>query len=91
MANIKSQKKRIITSENARIANKSKKSRIATEIRKFREALTAKDFANAEAILKEVVSLIDRARLDNVYQANTANRKKAGLARELYNAKNEAK
>ncbi len=91
MANIKSQKKRIITSENARIANKSKKSRIATEIRKFREALTAKDFANAEAILKEVVSLIDRARLDNVYQVNTANRKKAGLARELYNAKNEAK
>ncbi len=91
MANIKSQKKRIITNEQARIANKSKKSRIATEIRKFRESIAAKDFDKAEAILKDVVSLIDRARLDNVYQANTANRKKANLARELYNAKNAEK
>ena len=88
MANIKSQKKRIITNEQARIANKSKKSRIATEIRKFREQIAAKDFANAEATLKSAVSLIDRARLDNVYQANTASRKKASLAKELYNAKN---
>ncbi|MBO5102479.1 MAG: 30S ribosomal protein S20 [Clostridia bacterium] len=87
MANIKSQKKRIVTSENARLANKSKKSRIATEIRKFREQVKANEFAQAEESLKTVFSLIDRARLDNVYHVNTASRKKANLARELHNAK----
>ncbi len=90
MANIKSQKKRIVTSEVARVANKSKKSRIATEIRKFREQIAEKNFDQAEITLREIVSLIDRARLDNVYHANTASRKKAGLARELHNAKNTA-
>ena len=90
MANIKSQKKRIVTSEAARLANKSKKSRIATEIRKFREQITAKEFDKAEATLREIVSLIDRARLDNVYHANTASRKKANLARELHNARTAA-
>jgi len=90
VANIKSQKKRIVTSEVARVANKSKKSRIATEIRKFREQITAKEFDQAETTLREIVSLIDRARLDNVYHANTASRKKANLARELHNAKNAA-
>lgn len=87
MANIKSQKKRIVTSEAARLANKSKKSRIATEIRKFREQITAKEFDKADATLRTIFSLIDRARLDNVYHANTASRKKANLARELHNAK----
>ena len=91
MANIKSQKKRIVTSEAARVANKSKKSRIATEIRKFREQIKANEFDKADETLKVVVSLIDRARLDNVYHANTASRKKAGLARELFVAKNANK
>ena len=91
MANIKSQKKRIITSEAARIANKSKKSRIATEIRKFREQIKVNEFDKAEQTLRSAVSLIDRARLDNVYHDNTASRKKANLARELHNAKNAAK
>lgn len=87
MANIKSQKKRIVTSEAARLANKSKKSHIATEIRKLREQISAKEFDKADETFKTVVSLIDRARLDNVYHANTASRKKANLARELQNAK----
>ncbi len=91
MANIKSQKKRIVTNEQCRIANKSKKSRIATEIRAFRTAIANKDFEVAEAKLKTAVSLIDRARLDNVYHDNTASRKKANLARELFNAKNAEK
>jgi len=88
VANIKSQKKRIITNEQAHMANKSKKSRIATEVRKYREQIAAKDFAAAEKTLSSVFSLIDRARLDHVYQSNTASRKKANLARELSSAKN---
>ncbi|MBQ8761806.1 MAG: 30S ribosomal protein S20 [Clostridia bacterium] len=90
MANIKSQKKRIVTNEQARQANKAKKSRIATEVRKFREQVTAKDFENANKQLQLVFSLIDRARLDNVYHANTASRKKANLAKLLSDAQKPA-
>ncbi len=89
MANIKSQKKRIETSEKARIANKSKRSRIATEVRKFREQVASKDFENATKQLQLVFSLIDRARLDNVYHQNTANRKKAALSKLLSDATKE--
>lgn len=90
MANIKSQKKRIVTNEQARQANKAKKSRIATEVRKFREQVTAKDFENANKQLQLVFSLIDRARLDSVYHANTASRKKASLAKLLSDAQKPA-
>ena len=87
MANIKSQKKRIITNEIAHQANKSKKSRIATEVRKFRELVKAADFEKAEKQLDMLFSLIDRARLDGVYHPNTASNKKSSLARLLSDAK----
>ena len=87
MANIKSQKDRIITNEKAHQLNKSKKSRIATEARKFRELITAGDFKAAEEQLKLVIGLIDRARLDNVYHSNTASRKVANLSKTLSDAK----
>lgn len=83
MANIKSQKKRIITNEKARLANKSKTSRVNTETRKFRELVAAKNFDEANKQLNLVFSLIDKARLDNVYASNTASRKKANLAKLL--------
>ncbi len=83
MANIKSQKKRIVTNEIAHQANKSKKSRIATEVRKYKEQIAKGDFENAKKQLDTLFSLIDRARLDNVYHQNTASRKKAELAKLL--------
>ena len=87
MANIKSQKDRIITNEKAHQLNKAKKSRIATEIRKFRELLAGSKVKEAEEQLKVVIGLIDRARLDNVYHSNTAARKVSTLSRSLSNAK----
>lgn len=91
MANIKSQKKRIVTNEIAHQANKSKKSRIATEVRKFKELVKAGEFDKAEKQLDLLFSLIDRARLDNVYHANTASNKKSALARLLSDAKKTVK
>ena len=92
MANIKSQKKRIITNEISHQRNKSKKSRIATEVRKFKEQIEKGDFETAQKQLNYLFSLIDRARLDNVYHPNTASSKKSRLARMLSDAqKNSAK
>jgi len=86
VANIKSQKKRIITNEVAHQANKSKKSAIATQIRKYKQIVESGDFVNAQKLLNELFSTIDRARLDNVYHINTASRKKADLASLLNKA-----
>ena len=85
VANIKSQEKRILISNEERMQNKSKKARIATEVKKFRTALAENDLKKAEELLKNCVSLIDSARLDGVYHKNTASRKVSALTRE-YNA-----
>ena len=49
MANIKSQKKRIITNEKARMRNRAVRSELKTAIRVVREAVEAKDGATAYA------------------------------------------
>ena len=91
MANIKSQKKRIITNEIAHQANKSKKSRIATEVKKFKAEIAKGDFNAAQTKLNELFSLIDRARLDNVYHKNSASSKKSKLAKLLSDAQQAKK
>ena len=91
MANIKSQKDRIITNEKAHQLNKSKKSRIATEVRKFRALVAADDFKKAQVKLSEVISLIDKATMDNVYHRNTASRKIASLSKSLSDAQKTKK
>ena len=87
VANIKSQEKRILISNEERMQNKSKKARIATEVKKFRTALSENDLKKAEELLKNCVSLIDSARLDGVYHKNTASRKVSSLTKEFNSAK----
>ena len=48
MANIKSKQKRVLTNEKSRQRNKSVRSAVRTEIRKFRAAVEAGDKAAAE-------------------------------------------
>ena len=81
MANIKSQIKRIGTNEKARQRNASPKSRIRTAAKKVRLAVEKKDLENAQLLLKQAVSLIDKSVSDGIQHRNTANRQKAELAR----------
>ena len=81
MAQIKSQIKRIRTNEAARQRNVAARSRIATESKKVRVAVEAKDLAKAEEALKVATRLIDKSVTDGVYARNTAARKKAHLAK----------
>lgn len=81
MANIKSQIKRIGTNEKARQRNASAKSRIRTAAKKVRLAVEKKDLENAQLLLKQAVSLIDKSVSDGIQHRNTANRQKAELAR----------
>lgn len=81
MANIKSQIKRIETSEKARQRNAAIKSSVRTSVKKVRKAVEAKDLANATELLNKAYALIDKAVTKGVYVKNTAARKKAELAR----------
>ena len=81
MANIKSQIKRIGTSEKARQRNAAKKSAVRTAAKKVRLAVQAGDLETAKVALAKAYSLIDKTVSDGVQHLNTANRQNAELAR----------
>lgn len=83
MANIKSQKKRILISQAENARNNSKKSAIKTEMKKFESAIAAADAAKANEIYPKLVSMIDMAKSDGIFHINTCARKKARLAKLL--------
>jgi small subunit ribosomal protein S20 len=81
MANIASQKKRILRSERERLENRRHTSAIKTYFRRLEAALTAGD---AEAITSEhrtLVSKIDKAVKTGALHRNTGARKKSRAAR----------
>ena len=80
MANIKQQKKRILTSEKARLRNKAAKSAIRTAMKAVKVAVEAKDKAKAEAAMNKAFRLIDKSVSDGVQHANTAARQKSTLS-----------
>ena len=83
MANIKSKQKRVITNEKARQRNKSVRSAVRTEIRKFREAVESGDKAAAEAQLRVASRKLDKAVTKGVFHRNSAANKKSNMARAL--------
>ncbi len=83
MANIKSQKKRILTNEKARLRNKAVKSELKTYVRKTREAITAGDKDAALAALSVASRKLDKAVSKGVLHRNQAANRKSGLAKQV--------
>ncbi|MBR0164705.1 MAG: 30S ribosomal protein S20 [Lachnospiraceae bacterium] len=83
MANIKSQKKRILTNEKAAARNKAVKSGVKTAVKKVRAAIDAKDKEAAKEALVQATSTIDRAKSKGVLKKNTASRKVSRLAQAV--------
>lgn len=79
MANIKSQKKRILTNEKARLRNKSVKSSLKTAIRKFRDAAAAGDADQAAELAREAGRKLDKAAAKGVIHHNQAANRKSAL------------
>ena len=69
--------------------NRSAKSRIHTEKRKFLEAVEAKDANEAQTRFTEVAKLIDSAANKGVFPRNTADRKKSRLHKMLNSLQGE--
>ena len=87
MPNIKSAIKRVEVAKINNARNKSEKSKIATYIKRFKNAIANKDIQTAETEYKTVVSLLDNAARKNVIHKNSASRKSAHLAKLLSDAK----
>lgn len=83
MANIKSQKKRVLITIEENASNNSKRSRAKNSIKKFEEAVKNNDVALANQLFIETVSILDCAKADGIYHINTVSRKKSRLAKLL--------
>ena len=81
MANIHSQKKRILRSERERLENRRYTSAIKTYLRRLEVAVAAGDDATADAEHLRVIKAIDKAAKTGALHRNTAARKKSRAAR----------
>jgi len=83
VANIKSQKKRILTNEKARLRNKSVKSSLKTAARKFSDAAEAGDTDKATTLAREASRQLDRAASKGVIHKNQAANRKSAIATQV--------
>ena len=79
MANIKSQKKRILTNEKARMRNKAVKSELKTAVRAAREAVEDKDGVAAYKTALHACRLLDKAASKGIIHKNQAANRKSGV------------
>jgi small subunit ribosomal protein S20 len=83
VANIKSQKKRILTNERRRQRNQSVRSSLRTAVRGFREAVDAGEKDKAADLLLSTSRQLDKAASKGVIHKNQAANKKSALALAL--------
>ncbi|MEO0250569.1 MAG: 30S ribosomal protein S20 [candidate division WOR-3 bacterium] len=83
MAHHKDALKRIRQNEKRQERNRSIRSFYRKRMRNVRQAIAAKDVAQAQAALPLALSAIDRAVAKNVLHRNTAARYKSRLARAV--------
>ena len=82
MPNIKSAKKRVLVNEANRLENKKVRKAYREAVKAF-EAAVANGEKNVEELYKVAVSKVDKAWSKGVLKRNTADRKKAHLAKLL--------
>jgi len=80
MANHKSAKKRIKTSEKKRIKNKGGESKIKTLVKKV---LATTEKTDAVKTYKEAVAFLDKSVAKGILHKNTASRRKSALTKHV--------
>jgi small subunit ribosomal protein S20 len=86
MANIHSQKKRILRSERERLENRLYTSTIKTYFRRLESLVASGEVSAAESTHRELVSTIDKAVKRGALHRNTGAHKKSKAARILSGA-----
>ncbi len=79
MPNHKSAEKRVRQNEKRRAINRSNRTRVRTQIKKLRSALSASNAALSQELLNPTVSIIDKAVNKGILHKNTAARYKSRL------------
>ncbi|TDB39769.1 MAG: 30S ribosomal protein S20 [Actinobacteria bacterium] len=82
MANIKSQKKRVLTNEKARIRNKAEKSALKTAVKRVNEAVDAGDKAAAVEAANKASKALDVAASKGIIHKNQAANRKSGVLKK---------
>jgi small subunit ribosomal protein S20 len=85
MPNHKSAEKRVRQNEKRRAVNRNNRSRLGTQIKKLRSALSHSDKALSQELLNPTVSLIDKAVNKGTLHKNTAARYKSRLTSHVSN------
>lgn len=83
MANIKSQKKRILTNEKARQRNNSVKSELKTAIRAVNTAVEGADKGAATTALQNAARKLDKAVSKGVLHKNNAANRKSAISKKV--------
>ncbi|WP_431709336.1 30S ribosomal protein S20 [Glutamicibacter uratoxydans] len=83
MANIKSQKKRILTNEKARVRNVAVRSEVKTVIRNVNAAVAAGDKEKATEALQVAGRKLDKAVSKGVLHKNNAANRKSAIAKKV--------
>ena len=83
MANHKSALKRARQSEERRMRNRSRKTRMKTVIRSLEEAISSKSVEQARDKLQEAIAIIDSTASKGVIHRNTASRKVSRLTKKV--------
>ena len=79
MANIKSQKKRILTNEKAHQRNKAVRSGLKTAVKKVHTAVAAGDADAAKAAALDASKLLDKAASKGIIHSSQAANRKSGI------------
>ena len=80
MANIKSAKKRIKVTAKKALRNRSVKSAMKTNLKKFYAVVESGDKAAAAAMLPSIIAVVDKAAAKGILHKNAAAHKKSQLA-----------
>ena len=80
VANIKSQKKRIRTSEKARVRNRAVRSELKTLVRRVHEAVEEGNAEAAQAAASRAYKRLDQAASKGIIHKNQASNRKSGVA-----------
>jgi small subunit ribosomal protein S20 len=81
VANIKSQKKRVLTNEKAHQRNRAVKSGLKTAIKKVHAAVEAGNAEEAKTAALDAARLLDKAASKGVIHASQAANRKSGIVK----------
>lgn len=91
MPNIKSAKKRVLVNNKKNAENRMEMTQVKNAIKRINNAIDTNNIDEAEKMLPEIMSVLDKAVSKGIMHKNTAANKKSGIAKRLADIKSGKK